>query len=140
MPPSELIALYESTQYRVRLARGGYGIIRIGQPLPEPVLRTLPRVDTPWAFVTAWNPRSRVQPTTVNRSRQHELLAILHRQRPPVRLIAGVGVGEPSRWREPSLFVAGIPLETLDRLMQPFRQHAIVRGLGAQPAQLHWLD
>lgn len=140
MPSPSLTALYEHAQYRVRLASGGHATIRIGQVLPAPLVDVLPQTDAPWAFVTAWNPRSRPQPVLANRIRQRRLLAALRQQPSPPRLMAGVGVGAHPPWREPSLFVVGLPFAALDRLMHPFRQHAIVRGCGAHPTRLHWLD
>lgn len=130
--------LYAHTQYRVRLTRGGHAVIRVGQALPQALMEALPSMDIPWAFVTAWNPRSRQLPALANRARQRELLAALRTQ--SAILKAAVGVADDARWGEPSVFVAGLPFDRVDALMQPFCQHAIVRGMGAQPAELHWLD
>ncbi len=138
-PDNALIALYERTQYRVRLARGGHAVIRVHQP-PPASLQLEPGI--PWAFITAWNPLSRPLPAEANRTRQRRLLARLRQLEPVPRIIAGVGVGPADtggrHWREPSLFVAGIDLETADALMREFEQHAIVCGTGNKPATLHW--
>ena len=134
-----LIALYEHTQYRVRLARGGHAVIRVHQPLPA-ALQLDP--GTAWAFITAWNPYSQPLSVDTNRARQRRLLARLRQLEPLPHVIAGVGVGPADatgkRWREPSLFVAGISLESADTLMREFEQHAIVCGAGNEPAALHW--
>jgi len=139
-PSSAWRALYERTQYRVRLARGGYAAIGIGRALPGQLRALLPRADAPWAFVTAWNPLSKACPRSINRAHQRQLLAALRRAPAPVVIHAGIGVGENASWREPSLFVAGIDEARLRALMRPFRQHAIVCGHGAGVARLLWLQ
>lgn len=135
-----LRALYERTQYRVRLACGGYAIIGIDRTLPVPLQALLPRTDAPWAFVTAWNPLSKVCPRSLNRARQRQLLTALRHAPAPIVIRAGIGVGEDARWQEPSLFVAGINEARLQTLMRPFQQHAIVCGCGAGVARLFWLQ
>ena len=142
-PPDVLIDAYRRTDYRVRLARGGYATIRVSQPLPESLRVVLPWADAPWGFVTAWNPYSERLSREANRSAQRELLQALRSRAPTPRIFAGVGVGADAdatgkRWREPSLFVAGTSFEWLDVLMQRFAQHAIVRGTGSSLAQLRW--
>lgn len=132
--------IYIDTDYRVRLAQGGYATIRVGQPLPRVLCDALPHAGAPWAFVTAWNPLSAAQPVIRNRARQRELLIALRQLSPSVDLFTGVGVGERPPWREPSVFVTGVPFDRLDCLMQPFRQHALVRGHGDGAAELHWLE
>ncbi|HEX7339225.1 MAG TPA: DUF3293 domain-containing protein [Rhodanobacteraceae bacterium] len=134
-----LEAAFLATRYRVRLGNGRRADIRIGAPLPPSLLATLATPDAAWAFVTAWNPLSQTQPATVNRARQHQLLSALRQHFPHAHIRVGVGVGPPvNPWREMSLFVQPVEWNALDRLMQPFRQWAIVRGTGPEPAQLHW--
>lgn len=137
-----LVTLYERTQYRVRLPRGGHAVIRVHRPLPEPLRPLLPDPAATWAFITAWNPHSQRLSAAVNRARQHRLLEWLNQREPVPRIAAGIGVGpadvEGRRWREPSLFVAGIDREHADALMQVFEQHAVVLGTGDGPATLHW--
>lgn len=134
-------AIFKRTQYRVRLARGSYAIIRIGQPLPAPLIDLLPRPDAPWSFITAWNPLPETLPVFVNRARQHELLLALHEQQPLPVMRAGVGVGDdPPYWHEPNVFVAGLAHDTVIRLLRPYHQLAVVHGQGMQPAELHWQD
>jgi hypothetical protein len=136
-----LIAFYERTEYRVRLARGSWGVIRIGQPLPASLQAVLPARNAPWAFITAWNPRSQPCPTNVNRAAQRQLLTRLRELHPVPGIVAGIGVGpehDGSRWREPSLFVAGVRLDDVDCLMRAFGQHAVVAGRGDEPTALRW--
>ncbi|HET6632748.1 MAG TPA: DUF3293 domain-containing protein [Rhodanobacteraceae bacterium] len=132
----ELRDTYLASDYRVRLPRGGYASIRIGQPLPAALRACLRYDDEAWAFVTAWNPRSRPQPRAANRRAQRGLLAALRAMTPPPRIRAAIGVGTDG-WREPSLWLAGVELAALDILMRRHAQNAIVRGHAAGPAELH---
>lgn len=140
MPASrdELTALYERTQYCVRLARGGHAVIRIHQPLPAALHTLLPNLDATWAFITAWNPRSQHQPIDVNRMRQHQLLTWLRQLEPVPHITAGAGVAEDRQWREASLFVTGITMASVDVLMREFQQHAVVCGRGHERAELRF--
>lgn len=140
-PPS-LRAAYARTHYRVRLARGGCATIRIGHVLPAALHDLLPHADTPWAFVTAWNPLSQNCPAALNHAHQRELLATLRQSAPSALIRAGTGVGVDAgtNWREPSLFVVDIDIDRLKSLMRPFKQHAIVCGHGTSPARLDWLQ
>lgn len=140
MPTSrdELTALYERTQYRVRLARGGHAVIRIHRPLPATLHTLLPNPDAIWAFITAWNPRSQHQPANINRMRQRQLLARLRQLEPVPRITVGVGVAEGGQWRETSLFVTDITMTSVDALMREFQQHAVVCGRGHERAELRF--
>jgi hypothetical protein len=122
---AELLDAYRSSAYRVRLPSGGVAEIRIGALVPEALLALLCDRAEPWGFVTAWNPGSRPAARLANRAAQRALLAQL---RPVVRLVrSGVGIGRDG-WREPSLWVAGIPHETLHALARRFGQLALVCG------------
>lgn len=144
MPASrdELIALYERTQYRVRLGRGGCAVIRIHQPLPASLQVLLPNPQATWVFITAWNPLSQRRPAGINRLHQRRLLARLRQLEPVPCIAAGVGVGPADahgqRWREASLFAAGIAMASVDDLMREFQQHAVVCGHGHEPAELRF--
>jgi nucleotide-binding universal stress UspA family protein len=121
-----LLAAYRATDYRVRLPRGGWASIRVGEALPDALGPLVG--DRPWSFVTAWNPRSRPMPRAANRQAQRALLAAL-RERSDVALIrAGIGAG--SDWREPSLFVVGPGPDAMDTLALRFDQNAYVHGHG----------
>ncbi|MBS0431387.1 MAG: DUF3293 domain-containing protein [Proteobacteria bacterium] len=127
---------WRETEYRVRLPRGGFAILRIGAPLPDSLHAFLRGPSDPWGFITAWNPMSVAQAGSVNRARQRELRDALRSAGFP--MLAGAGVG-PDGWREPGLFVAGIGFDALDGFCRRFRQAAIVRGHGDGEAELHAL-
>jgi hypothetical protein len=120
----DLLDAYRATVYRVRLPAGGCAPIRIGAPLPPSLTALLDPVE-PWGFLTAWNPGSVPRARAANRAAQHALLAAL---RPLARLVrAGIGVGLDG-WREPSLWVTGVPLPELHRLACERGQLAFVHG------------
>lgn len=128
-----LLPAYRATDYRVRLPRGGWATIRINASLPA-ALHAL--IDVwPWAFVTAWNPRSRLVPRDANRRAQRELLAALRALPETAAILPACGVG-PDGWREPSLFVIGPDTDRLDALMHQHGQNAYVHGHGRDVAML----
>ncbi|HJR09864.1 MAG TPA: DUF3293 domain-containing protein [Rhodanobacteraceae bacterium] len=134
--PESIRRAWIETDYRVRLPHGGYASIWCGRPLPAPLLALLNRADAPWGYITAWNPAGVRLPLATNRIRQRRLRDELKGDRHP--RFGGVGVG-PSNWREPSLFVPGITYTQLGAMARRFGQLAVVRGMGAEPAELHEL-
>ena len=129
-----LLAAYRATDYRVRLARGGWVTIHIDQPLPAE-LRDLAR-NLPWGFITAWHPFSKSVPRPDNRITQRALLAAL-RALPETDVVrAGVGAGHDGPWKEASLWVVGPGVPALDALARRFGQVGYVHGEGTMPAQL----
>jgi hypothetical protein len=127
-----LIDAYRSTDYRVRLTRGGWASIRIDAPLPAILLGLIGAHS--WAFITAWNPFSQALPHHQNRAAQQALLAALHKLQSTRLIRAAVGLGR--NWREPSLFVVGPSLAETDTLAKQFRQNAYVHGLANGYARL----
>lgn len=129
---SALIAAYRDTDYRVRLARGGFASIRVDAPVPA----LLGRLVGPnsWAFVTAWNPGSQPRPRRQNHLAQQALLATLRKLPSILAIHPALGVGED--WREPSLFIVGPGLAETDALAQQFQQNAYVHGLAGGYARL----
>jgi hypothetical protein len=134
--PESIRRAWTETEYRVRLPHGGYAIVLCGHPLPAPLLALLRRVDEPWGYITAWNPAGVRLQQASNRIRQRRLRDELKGDRH--RYFGGIGVG-PNDWREPSLFVPGITWAQLDTLARRFGQLGVVRGTGAEPAELHEL-
>lgn len=134
--PESIRRAWLQTDYRVRLARGGYASVRCGRPLPAPLLVLLQRMDEPWGYITAWNPAGVWMPPARNRRRQRRLRDRLKAD--GRKYYAGIGVG-PVNWREASLFVPGIDFASLDALARTFGQLGVVRGIGAEPAELHEL-
>jgi hypothetical protein len=129
---NSLINVYRTADYRVRLTQGGWVSIHVDDALPTP-LHTLIG-ERSWAFITAWNPGSQVQPRTQNHAAQQALLGALRQLPRTAYICPGVGVGEA--WREASLFVVGPNLADIDELAQQFQQNAYVHGLGLGYARL----
>lgn len=121
-----LLAAYQATDYRVRLARGGCAVIRIGQRLPAS-LASLAQ-DRPWGFITAWNPRSQVVSIAQNRAAQRQLLGALRTLAGTALIRPAVGAAVTGAWREPSLWVVGPDIERLDPLAIRFGQFGYVHG------------
>jgi hypothetical protein len=129
---NSLIDIYRSTDYRVRLAQGGWVSIQVDAALPSELHPLIG--ERSWAFITAWNPGSQVQAPPQNRAAQHALLVALRDLPRTTCIRAGVGVGDA--WREASLFVVGPNLADIDELAQQFQQNAYVHGLGAGYARM----
>jgi hypothetical protein len=129
---NSLIDTYRTTDYRVRLARGGWVSIQVDAALPAPLHRLIG--ERSWAFITAWNPGSHVQPRADNHAAQQALLSALRDLPRTTCIRPGLGVG--GAWREASLFVVGPNLADIDALAQQFQQNAYVHGLGSGYARL----
>ena len=131
-----LLESFRSTAYHVNLDLVGWATIRVDLSLPAELV---PVVGArPWAFITAWNPQARRRPATENLAAQHELLATLQ-SHPDVAVHGALGVGT-SGWAEPSLFVIGLDLVTLDQLATEHAQLAYVHGEAAGVAHLRLLE
>jgi hypothetical protein len=129
---SRLIDAYRSTDYRVRLAHGGFVSLHVDAPVPA-ALRSLIGPHS-WAFITAWNPYSQKRPREQNHAAQQDLLAALRKLPSTVAIHPAMGVGED--WREPSFFTVGPDLAQTDALAQQFQQNAYVHGLAEGYARL----
>ena len=90
-----------------------------------------------WAFITAWNPYSKVRTSWYNSARHLALLRTLHRAR--LSWLPAVAQGDAPDWpAESGLLVVGINRAQARRLGRRFRQNAVVIGrLGAAP-ELLW--
>jgi hypothetical protein len=132
-----LLAAYRATDYRVRLASGGWASIRIDAPLPDALHDLVGHHH--WGFITAWNPHSQPKVLLQNRLAQRRLLQHL-KQHPDVRAVrAAVGVGGDG-WHERSLLVVGPTTSDLDALGGAFGQNAYVHGDGWGLARLRLLS
>jgi len=130
-----LIDAFRATDYLVCLDEVEWASIRIDQPLPAP-LQALVGTRS-WGFITACNPRSEACSPADNLTAQRDLLAAL-RAWPQAVIYPAIGVGA-SGWSEPSLFVIGPDLATLDALGQRYQQNAYVHGHGVEIARLRLL-
>ena len=129
---NSLIDVYRTTDYRVRLAQGGWVSIQVDAALPSPLHALIG--EHSWAFITAWNPGSHAQAREQNHAAQQALLIALRHLPRTACIRPGLGVG--GEWREASLFVVGPNLADIDELAQQFQQNAYVHGLGNGYARL----
>ena len=130
--PNDALSLlrdYLKAHYRVGLA-GGELALRIGETVAHPSLET----GKPFAFMTAWNPKSMAQPRAANEAAQRGLDELLAKE--GATLYPAVGGSPEGTWQEGSVFALGVPVEVADRLAMQFEQNAIVAGTVGEPARL----
>lgn len=116
---------------------GGRIEIRIGRRHPDLDALLAGRGVHAWAFVTAWNPASRLLPDAENAVRQQRLRDDLA----ALRLTSFPGWGIPDRadWPpEASLLVLGLAEDDARRIGREHGQNAIVVGACAVAARLVW--
>lgn len=102
--------------------------LRIGQPLPREL------GDVEWAFLTAWNPGSVPRDEDANRAAQERLVARLE----SYSVLAGHAEAQDGSWREPSLFVIGIPRWEALEIARECGQAAFLAGEPGGLVQLIW--
>ena len=130
-----LVDAFRATDYLVCLDEVTWASIHVDQPLPAP-LQALVGARS-WGFITAWNPRSEPCSPEDNLEAQRGLLAAL-RSSPEAVIYPALGVGA-NGWSEPSLFVIGPDLPTLDAWGLRYEQNAYVHGQGGEIARLRLL-
>jgi hypothetical protein len=131
-----LLEAFRATAYHVNLDTVTWATIRVELPLPGELVSVVG--SRPWAFITAWNPQARRRPSAENLAAQRELLAALQSQ-PGATVYPAIGVGNTG-WIEPSLFVTGVDVDTLDMLARKHAQLAYVQGQADGIAHLRLLD
>lgn len=88
---------------------------------------------TEWAFITAWNPYSKVLPDAENNLRHQQLVEWVK----PYPCWEGEGVGTDASWKpELSLLILGIPKNEAIAIGTKLEQNAIVYGRLNEPAEL----
>ncbi len=111
--------------------------IRIGRCHPELDALLAGHGVHAWAFVTAWNPASRLLPDAENAARQRQLrddLAALC-----LTSFPGRGVPDRGDWPpEASLLVLGLAEDDARRLGRKHGQNAVVIGKRGEAARLAW--
>jgi hypothetical protein len=135
---AELLRAYRNTTYWVAAD-------------PEPIAlridhksRQLDRVlatnrTAHWAFITAWNPKSKIRPHWYNAAKQRTLLNALRRQ--GRQWLSGLAHADGCDWpAEPAVIVFGMTRDRARRLGRRFRQNAVVIGKRGAPALLVWCE
>lgn len=90
-----------------------------------------------FAFLTAYNPFSKVLPDKENEARQKKLIKILKAEN--FKYLEGYGTNETESWkREKSLFIFNISKQKALKLAREFEQNAILYGEKDKPISLVW--
>ena len=133
----ELAAAYRGTSYCVQTQPPF--CVRVGtvSAAMDSLLKDY-GADT-WAFITAFNPRSRPVSAEENRTRDRALIARLDRE--GFKHIACDGVDDDRTWpTEHGHVVFGIDAETARALGREFAQNAILLGCLGEAALLSFCD
>lgn len=92
-----------------------------------------------FAYLTAWNPRSRERSEAENRAAQEELTQRVRDM--GLQVFVGAGEADDGSWPpEPSLFVPSLTREDAMALAREFGQSAIVAGRRGRAPELVWLE
>jgi hypothetical protein len=119
---NDLIEAYKNTKYKVFEPDIIIEIGKFNQFLDNLLLK---HNSNEWAFITAYNPYSRVLTNDENRMRHDELKELTK----AYITFEGHGVGEDPAWEpELSLFIIGISKDVASLIGKKFEQNAIVYG------------
>jgi len=130
-PSTALLQAYLAAVYRVDLP-GGECQLRIGEVFDPG--NALGPANTPWALVSACNPRSQPAPPMVNEAAHSQLRAQIDTEGLlsfPAHNSDGHG-----QHAEPGLLLLGIEPARADRLARTFGQNAILAGRIGAPVRL----
>jgi Protein of unknown function (DUF3293) len=135
---STLEAAYLATTFRVE-APGGKIDIRVGHKQPKLDALLLQLGATEWAYVTAWNPGSRLARADQNTFAQDELLRLVRDR--GFAFYEGLGIPDIEGWApERSIWIARIGRREAIELGRQFGQNAIVLGSLSGVAELVWCE
>ena len=118
-----LIEAYKNTKYKVFEPDLTIEIGVLNQAVNMLLIK---HKSAEWAFITAYNPYSRVLTDDENKVRHDELKELTK----DYITFEGHGVGEDPAWEpELSLFVIGITRDEASKIGKKFEQNAIVYGV-----------
>ena len=127
---------YLHTEYIVQ-DQQNHLVIRIGEINPSLDELLHGYQSRKWAFITAYNPFSKLLPDEENKIRQANFIKELEKRK--FRFLNGKGQSESGDWQaEPSLFIFDIDRETAIDLGNDFEQNAIVTGQIGKAPELVW--
>jgi hypothetical protein len=119
---NSLLEAYKNTKYKVFEPSLTIEIGKINQELDDLLLKY---GSKNWAFITAYNPYSRVLTQDENKSRHNEMKELVRNY----LTFEGHGVGEDPSWEpELSLLIIGISKDDASKIGKKFEQNAIVYG------------
>lgn len=131
---SELNELYMTTSFRIA-SPAGHVDIRIGNrhPAVDQLLEKFDAADR--AYITAWNPRSKLVSPAQNEDGQEQLKRLLRDR--GLHFYEGAGIPDTGAWTpETSVCVAGVGRQEAIEIGARFGQPAIVVGIEGGVAEL----
>ncbi len=127
---NDLIEAYKNTKYKVFETDIIIEIGVLNQDIDDLLIEYK---SVEWAFITAYNPYSRVLTNDENRLRHEDLKELTK----AYITFEGHGAGEDPAWEpELSLFIIGISKEEASLIGTKFEQNAIVCGVISKPPEL----
>jgi hypothetical protein len=127
---NSLIEAYKNTKYIVFEPTLIIEIGKLNQEIDDIIIN---HNSNSWAFITAYNPFSRILTNDENRLRHDELKELTK----DYITFEGHGVGENPTWEpELSLLIIGISKDDASKIGKEFEQNAIVYGLINETPQL----
>jgi hypothetical protein len=127
---NSLIEAYKNTKYIVFEPNLIIEIGKLNQEIEDIIIN---HNSNSWAFITAYNPFSRILTNDENRLRHDELKELTK----DYITFEGHGVGENPTWEpELSLLIIGISKDDASKIGKEFEQNAIVYGLINETPQL----
>ena len=131
---NKLIEAYQTTTYFVHPLGKKIGI-RIGNLHPDLDSFLVLHNAQEWAFITAYNPGSKILSETENEKNQKDLEKMISNAR--YIFFQGEGIGADSLWPpEKSILALGISQKVAEDFAQQFGQNAIVFGEIGKKAEL----
>ena len=126
----ELVESYKATTYRVPDLKLD---IRIGEKNKRLDFILENQIKKTWAFITAWNPESKLLSSKENKDRNDRLRSKLK----GYQTFDSLGIPKNADWiPEESFFIIGINQEDAIKLGVMFKQNAILCGKKNQSARL----
>ena len=119
---TSLIEAYKNTKYKVFESNLTIEVDKLNQELDDLLIK---HESDKWAFITAYNPYSKVLTQDENISRHNEMKELVSNY----ITFEGHGVGEDPTWEpELSLLIIGITKVEASKIGNKFEQNAIVYG------------
>jgi hypothetical protein len=130
---NELLGAYKATHYTI----GKEVVMRIGEPCPPlDELLLNHRSDTA-AYLTAWNPWSKMQSPEANAEANERLAKELNGLPEVVQVLNGIGIDPSGKWPgEESFLIIGIHFKQAMELAERYGQNAFVFYRGGSMAEL----
>jgi len=135
--PPDLIEAYRRTRFQVDDPEGNFTLTVDVYSEELALCHKRNQVDSS-AFITAWNPGSRICSAAENEKAQMDLINLV--QELGCSYIPGVGVDPDEKWRgEPSLLILGIKEKEAKELGRRFGQNAIIVNASSALPELCFL-